>query len=202
MGHLLAGAVRLFTGAQARWLGCAPEAERPRVYFANHVSHLDLVLIWSSLPPALRRRTRPAAAHDYWGAPPWRRRIAENVFNAVLIERHKITRENNPVNQLASVLDEGDSIIIFPEGTRNTDPVAPMREFKSGLHHLASRCPEVDLIPVYLENLNRILPKGEFLPVPLLGSVTVGATIRLECGETKASFLERARSTVWNLHRA
>lgn len=196
MGPILAGTVRLFTGAQARWLGCAPGTERPCVYFANHVSNLDFVLIWSALPPALRERTRPAAALDYWSAPPWRRSLAEKVFNAILIERNKITRDNHPVNQLAAVLEAGDSIIIFPEGTRNTELGAPMREFKSGLHHLASRCPEVDLVPVYLENLNRVLPKGEWLPVPMLCSVTFGAPLERLEAEPKPEFLRRARSAV------
>jgi 1-acyl-sn-glycerol-3-phosphate acyltransferase len=196
-GALLADAVRLFTGAQARWQGCAPAAaSKPRIYFANHVSNLDFVLIWSSLPPPLRRRTRPAAAHDYWSAPAWRRRIAENIFHAVLIERHKITRDNHPVNQLAAVIDAGDSIIIFPEGTRNPDPRAPMAEFKTGLHHLAHRCPAADLIPVYLENLSRVLPKGEWLPLPILCSVTFGPPLdRLE-RESKPDFLRRARDAV------
>jgi hypothetical protein len=102
-------------------------------------------------------------------------------------------------DNLRLALDAGDSLILFPEGTRsnNLEP----RPFKSGLFHLAKRCPQVEFVPVYLENLNRILPKGEFLPVPLLGSVTIGAPVRLEQGETKDSFLKRARTAVWNLHR-
>ena len=89
-------------------------------------------------------------------------------------------------------------MIIFPEGTRSSNP-EPQR-FKSGLFHLANDRPTVEFVPVYLENLNRILPKGEILPVPLLGSVTIGAPIRLEAEETKEGFLERARQAVWNLH--
>lgn len=198
-GHLMAGGVRLFTGAQARWLGCGPASERPRIYFANHVSNLDFVLIWSALPRDIRRRTRPAAAHDYWSASPLRRRIAEGWFNAVLIERQKVTRENNPIDTLAAVLRGGESIIIFPEGTRNPDPAAPMGAFKPGLHHLVQRCPEAELVPVYLQNLNRVLPKGEWLPVPMLCSVSFGAPLERIEAETKPEFLARARGAVASL---
>jgi 1-acyl-sn-glycerol-3-phosphate acyltransferase len=95
-------------------------------------------------------------------------------------------------------LDGGDSLILFPEVTRSSR-LEP-QVFKSGLFHLARARPEVEFIPVYLENLNRILPKGEILPVPLMGSVTIGAPFRLDPGETKESFLERARRAVCNLH--
>jgi 1-acyl-sn-glycerol-3-phosphate acyltransferase len=98
---------------------------------------------------------------------------------------------------MLAVLDAGDSLIIFPEGGRFPGPEP--QKFKGGLFHLAKDRPQVQLVPVYLENLNRILPKGEILPVPLLGSITVGSPIQLESGETKADFLDRARNAVWSL---
>jgi 1-acyl-sn-glycerol-3-phosphate acyltransferase len=122
------------------------------------------------------------------------------VFHALLIQRQKVTAEDNPLRDMLAALDRGDSLIIFPEGTRSSNP-EPQR-FKSGLFHLAKDRPTVEFVPVYLENLNRILPKGEILPVPLLGSVTIGAPIRLEAEETKEAFLERARQAVWNLHHS
>lgn len=192
----LTSAVRLFTGARAQWQECPPESLRARVYFANHTSNLDFVVLWSVLPTATRKKTRPAAARDYWSAG-FRRWLAERVFNAVLIERKHVTRENNPIDQLAAVLAAGDSIIIFPEGGRMTGP--EMGEFKSGLFHIAKRQPDAELVPVYIENLNRVLPKGEVLAIPLICKVTFGAPLRVEDGESKEAFLTRARDAVEKL---
>lgn len=185
---------RLFTGGRARWIGPVEDDNRPRVYFANHTSNLDFVLLWSVLPAARRRRTRPAAAHDYWTAGRLRRWLAARVFRAVLIERRHVTRANNPLEQLGAVLEAGESIIIFPEGGRSTGP--QLGPFKSGIFHLAKRHPEAELIPVYIDNLNRVLPKGEFLPLPLLCSVTFGVPLVIGADETKEAFLERARQAV------
>jgi 1-acyl-sn-glycerol-3-phosphate acyltransferase len=190
---LLAAGVRLFTGVQARWLGCEPDATQ-RVYFANHTSNLDFLVLWSVLPGNARRKTRPVAASDYWRGGRLRFFLADHVFRGVLIERKKVTRSNNPMDQLVPVLQGGESLIIFPEGGRTTDP--EMRPFKSGLYHLAKAVPTVDLVPVFIDNANRVLPKGEFLPIPLLCSVNFGAPLRLLPDEPKDLFLARARAAV------
>jgi 1-acyl-sn-glycerol-3-phosphate acyltransferase len=198
MSRVLAFLFRALCGARARWQGCEA-VDRQRVYFANHTSHLDAVVLWATLPRELRARTRPVAARDYWTASRVRLWLAERVFHALLIERRKVTAQENPLREMLAALDAGDSLILFPEGTRSSqlEPQA----FKSGLFHLIKQRPQVEFVPVYLENLNRILPKGEMLPVPLLGSVTIGVPVRLGPGETRESFLERARQSVWQLHR-
>lgn len=199
---MIAGAVaffvRLLCGSQARWLGTVPSGAQ-RIYFANHTSNLDAVVLWAALPGPLRERTRPVAARDYWIRGRIRPFLAAKVFNALLIERHRVTVRDNPLRDLAAALEAGASLILFPEGGRFPGPEP--RPFKSGLYHLARMRPDVELIPVYLENLNRVLPKGEVLPVPLLGSVTLGLPVTLEAGESKAAFLERARRAVWDLHQ-
>jgi 1-acyl-sn-glycerol-3-phosphate acyltransferase len=167
------------------------------VYFANHSSHLDAVVLWAALPGPLRERTRPVGARDYWQANRIRSWLAQRIFNALLIERQKVTTRDNPLRDMLAALDEGDSLILFPEGTRSSG-LEPQR-FKSGLFHLAKERPYVELLPVYLENLNRILPKGEFLPVPLLGSVTIGSPVRLNPGESRDAFLDRTRQAVLTL---
>ncbi len=197
MTSLVAFAVRLLSGLQARWLGTDP-VDCQRVYFANHTSNLDAVVLWAVLPAFIREKTRPVAAKDYWTVNALRRWLADDIFRALLIERRKVTIDNNPLREMLAVLDAGESLIIFPEGGRFPGPEP--QKFKGGLFHLAKDRPQVQFVPVYLENLNRILPKGEFLPVPLLGSITVGSPIELESGETKADFLERARNAVWSLH--
>jgi len=196
MSTFVAFLVRLLTGLQARWLDIEP-VDRQRIYFANHSSTLDAAALWAALPENLRTKTRPVAARDYWTTSALRRWLAHRIFRALLIERKKVTAENNPLSDMLAALDAGESLIIFPEGGRFSGP-EPQR-FKGGLYHLAKDRPAVELVPVYLENLNRILPKGEFLAVPLMGSLTLGAPLRLEPGETKQAFLERAREAVWNL---
>jgi 1-acyl-sn-glycerol-3-phosphate acyltransferase len=195
---MIAAFIRLVSGAQARWVGCAPEP-RQRIYFANHSSNLDGPTIWASLPAAIRMRTRPIAARDYWDAGPLRRLLAKKILHAVLINRGKITAADNPLHAMEAALAEGSSLIIFPEGTRTLDDDGGMNPFKPGLWHLAHRHPQLELIPVYLENLNRILPKGEFLLVPILSAVTFGEAVALEEGEEKQAFLERARRAIENL---
>jgi 1-acyl-sn-glycerol-3-phosphate acyltransferase len=197
---VIAGLIRLLTGAQARWTGCAPDPVQ-RIYFANHTSHLDFPVIWASLPPALRLLTRPVAARDYWDATRLRRYLAKDVFRAIMIERNAAGRDN-PLRPMEEALSAGDSLIIFPEGTRAVDEDAGLAPFKSGLYHLAQRYPDVQLVPVHLENLNRILPKGKYLLIPLLAAVSFGAPIRLLPEEDKRTFLDRARAVVARLEEA
>jgi len=275
-GWLLLGIVRLLTGAQARWYGCPPKAEQ-RIYFANHQSHADLVMIWAALPEELRSITRPIAARDYWANTPFKRWITTEVFNAVYVERaattpaapapataeapppavtaqppERIEPSMEPllpvappavevsveaVNEVQGVLDlpapppppppapaapppvaepeppaadappapdplaplvdalrSGDSIIIFPEGTRGH--TGEPQKFKSGLYTLATMFPEVVLVPAWIDNVQRVMPKGEIVPVPILCSVTFGAPIRVEEDEERRPFLDRARAAV------
>lgn len=199
-GSIIATLARLLTGASARWRGCSPITEKQRIYFANHTSNLDFVLLWASFTPELRKKTRPIAAQDYWKSDPLRRWMAASVFRAVLIERQKVTRDNNPLEPMLAALNEGSSLILFPEGTRRLD--GEIGDFKPGLYHLAKERPDVELVPVYIENLSRVLPKGEFFPVPILCSVTFGTPVALIEDETKQQFIERARAAVSSLRPA
>lgn len=194
LAHMVAFATRLITGV--RGLKVAPQGDAAAVYFANHASHLDFVVVWSALPFTERLNTSPAAAEDYWGKTRLRRWIACSIFQAVLIPREGITRENNPIDRIAAVLERGRSVLIFPEGTRRTD--AAVGEFKTGLYHLAKRCPHLPLVPVHLENLNRIMPKGSLLPVPIIAQAHFQAPIHFHAEEPKAEFLQRARAALIN----
>jgi 1-acyl-sn-glycerol-3-phosphate acyltransferase len=184
---------RLITGVRPDWRGLAPEPKQ-RIYFANHASHGDFVLIWSVLPKELRDRTRPVAGADYWRSG-IRRFLGEDVFKAVLIERLPENRTQDPVGLMAAALDAGDSLILFPEGTRNMSDL-PLLGFKSGLYNLARMRPQIEMVPTWIDNISRVLPKGEFLPLPLLCSVTFGAPLRLGDGEDRLVFLERARQAL------
>ena len=191
-GLCLAFIARLITGAQGHWYGSPPKAEQ-RIYFANHQSHFDWVLIWAALPGDLRAVTRPIAARDYWTSSPLKHWITREIFNAVYVSRQR-TDDEDPLEPLMEALRHGDSLVIFPEGTRGrqADPAT----FKAGLFHLAEAFPEVQLIPAWIDNVQRVMPKGEVVPVPILCSVTFGAPIQLQPGEDKRAFLERARHAV------
>ena len=187
----ICGFARLLTGARAIWRGCAPAAVQ-RIYYGNHTSHGDFVLIYASLPADLRAHTRPVAGADYWRATALKRWIANDVLRAVMIERQKREGAPNPVEQMVDALDHGDSLILFPEGTRNTTDEA-LLPFKSGIFHVAQARPEVECVPVWIENLNRVMPKGQVLPIPLLCTLTFGTPLRVAPGEDKDAFLDRLR---------
>lgn len=192
MSYFLLGLIRLLTGSQARWWGCPPKAEQ-RIYFANHQSHADLVMIWAALPKELRANTRAIAAKDYWTKTPFRQWITTAVFNVIYVARDR-SADEDPLEPLFEALEQGDSIILFPEGTRGhaEEPQA----FKAGLYNLALKFPKVELIPAWINNVQRVMPKGEVVPVPVLCSVTFGAPIRLTEGEDRRAFLVRARDAV------
>ena len=191
------GAIRTLTGARALWTGCAPSCEH-RVYYGNHASHGDFVLIWSSLPPALRRQVRPVAAAEYWQRDRLRRYLIDAVFNGVLVERDAAHRQHDPLRALCEAVDGGCSLILFPEGTRNTGE-EPLLPFKSGIYHLARQRPELEFVPVWIDNLKRVMTKGRLLPLPLLCTATFGAPVRLQADEDKAAFLARSRQALLDL---
>ena len=192
MGLLLAFIARVITGTQGHWKGCPPTAEQ-RIYFANHQSHFDWVLIWAALPKDLRASTRPIAARDYWTATPFKHWLTREVFNAVFVSRQR-SDDQDPLEPLLEALQHGDSLVIFPEGTRSNKG-EPM-PFKSGLYHLAEQFAQVQLIPTWIDNVQRVMPKGEVVPVPILCTVTFGAPLALGEDEDKAAFLERARAAM------
>jgi 1-acyl-sn-glycerol-3-phosphate acyltransferase len=185
---------RFVTGVRGNWAGCLPDP-RPRVYFGNHTSHGDFVLIWTVLPRMVQRETRPVAAADYWLKGSIRRFLGEKVFRAVLIDRNGRGTNVDPISLMLTALDAGSSLIFFPEGTRNTSEER-LLPFRSGIYNIAKSRPDVELIPVWIENLNRVMPKGEVVPIPLLCTVTFGAPVQLAAGEERSAFTVRARDAL------
>lgn len=187
----ITGGARAVTGARALWLGCAPQPVQ-RIYFANHRSHADFVLLWSALPPPLRARTRPVAGADYWQKSALRSYLINRVFNGVLVDRVRADAQANPLQPMLDALDAGDSLIMFPEGTRNLeDGLLP---FKSGIFRLGQARPKVELVPVWISNLHRVMPKGKLLPLPILCTLSFGTPLHVGPDEDKDTFLARARA--------
>jgi len=192
MSLFLLGLIRVLTGSQARWHGCPPKAEQ-RIYFANHQSHADLVMIWAALPKELRNVTRAIAARDYWTKTPFKEWLTTAVFNVIYVARDR-SAEEDPLEPLFEALTNGDSIILFPEGTRGYAELP--QPFKAGLYNLALKFPKVVLVPAWINNVQHVLPKGEVVPVPVLCSVTFGTPMALQEGEDRRAFLDRARDAV------
>ncbi|MFU8925738.1 lysophospholipid acyltransferase family protein [Acinetobacter puyangensis] len=190
VAFLMRRSVRLLTGARSLWLGCKPELKQ-RIYYANHNSHIDFVLLWSSLPTSIRRQTRPVAASDYWQSNALRQFLIQDVFHGITIARHRESGQD-PLQPVIDALNDGDSVIFFPEGTRNLDEDRILLPFKSGLFHLSQRFPEVELVPVWITNLNRVMPKGAFIPLPLLSTVAFGTPLDTQHLLDKTAFLHRA----------
>jgi 1-acyl-sn-glycerol-3-phosphate acyltransferase len=195
-GTFLAAIAKFLSGASARWVDCQPDTCQ-RIYFANHTSHLDALVVWSSLPLELRNLTRPVAAKDYWNNGAIRRYLATKVFDALLIDRTEIKVHNSPIDMMIREMGDTKSLIVFPEGGRSV--TGDIGEFKSGLYYLGKKRPDLELVPVHIDNMNRVLPRGEVLPVPLLSCITFGPPIWLEKKEPKNEFLKRARDAVRRL---
>lgn len=193
-GAALVGFTRTLVGARAQWRDAPPVCQC--IYFANHTSHLDTVAIWSALTPRQRARVRPVAARDYWDKPGVRGWLSGNVLRAILIDRQRAQPESDPLAPVRAALDQGDSLILFPEGTRSNERLP--QPFKGGLFKLAREYPGIALVPVYLDTLHRSLPKGALLPLPLplYCNVNFGAPLALGDDEMREDFLERTRAAV------
>ncbi|MDG3042949.1 lysophospholipid acyltransferase family protein [Roseicyclus marinus] len=200
VGHALVLIARFITAVRADWRGIEPVA-RQRVYFANHVSNADMPMIWACLPGHIRRHTRPVAAADYWLKTPLRAFVGPEVFNCVLVDRRREERTEDPMEAILAALDEGSSLILFPEGNRNMGDAA-LLPFRAGLYNIGRARPDVDLVPAWIANLNEIMPKGEVIPLPLICTVTFGAPIKVEPGENRGNFLARAAAALLALRPA
>ncbi len=183
------------SGASVRWVDCQPDTCQ-RVYYANHSSHIDMLIVRAALPHEVRELTRPVAAKDYWSKG-WIRPHIAKAYNAMLIDRRSVKVHQSPIDIMLREMGDKYSVILFPEGGRSDgDQVG---QFKSGLYYLSKKRPELELVPVYLHNMGRVLPRDEYLPIPLLSSVTFGPPIWLESGEAKNDFLARARQAIIDL---
>ena len=164
--------IRLFIGLRVRGRESL-NASKPFVLVANHSSHLDTVSLLSLFSLTRLRDIRPVAAADYFERNRFVSMFTRIAFNILPIARKNISAENNPLRQMQAAIEAGYSLIIFPEGTRGSgDEMSP---FKAGVAHLLERTPGLPVVPAYLVNMGRSLPKGEFIPVPFFCEIRLGA---------------------------
>ena len=185
------------TGVTSRTPNQMAFDSKNKIYYANHSSHGDFVLVWISLPKTWRMNTQPVAGSDYWLKTKLRQFIAEQVFKVLLIDREHSPKQ--AIENMNLALQQGKSLILFPEGTRNTTDDQTLLPFKSGLYHLAKDNEDVAFVPVWINNINRVLPKGKILPIPLLCDVHIGEALKKLPDENKKAFLDRTREALLSL---
>lgn len=173
-------------------------SENPVIYYANHSSNMDSLIIWLSLTDEERQKTSFVGASDYWDKGWLRPYILKNIFNGQTIQRHGSLIANNPITILENLLKDGKSIVIFPEGTRNLVS-EDIQDFKSGLFHLARKMPDVPLIPIYLSNTQKMMPKGTFIPLPIVCQSFFGSEFFFNPTDNKITFLNNAKTKIEEL---
>jgi 1-acyl-sn-glycerol-3-phosphate acyltransferase len=184
----------LFLGLRVRGREFLPAGD-PFILVANHTSHLDTVSLLGLFPLRRLRAIQPVGAADYFGRGPWTSVFARTLFNVLLIERKHITADNDPVRAMETALRAGKSLIVFPEGTRGTGQ--ELQAFHTGVARVLLRLPEVPVVPAFLLNTGRSLPKGEWIPVPFFCEVRLGRA-RLLSG-AKEEIVEALRRAVLEL---
>ena len=183
----------LVIGLRYVW-GKMPHPDGPVIYIANHNSHLDAMSLMTIVPSHRIHLTHSVAAQDFFGRSGFRSWSMKNLVNAVLISRSKEDRDVDPIELLDAMLRQGHSLILFPEGTRGVPGV--MADFKRGVGHLASRHPDIPVIPVYLDGLYRNLPKGRTLIVPFGGTLVMGDPLSFPAGTSVDAITEKAQSAI------
>lgn len=162
------------------------------ILVANHNSHLDAVTLMSAVPSSLIHKVHPVAASDYFGNSKAKTFLSKIFVNALLIPRSRSEEGPDPIELMAESLRAGESLILFPEGSRGKPEV--MQRFRRGIGILLQQFPEITVIPVYLEGLGKSLPKGDTVLVPFNSVACFGGAVKINFGspEEIAEELERA----------
>jgi 1-acyl-sn-glycerol-3-phosphate acyltransferase len=147
----------------------------PAIIVANHNSHLDTLVLLSMMPLRLIDKVRPVAAADYFLKSQFLAWFSLHILNILPLERGNAARGEDPLAESAAALERGDILIVFPEGSRGSAEV--MGKFKGGVARLKERCPEVPVIPVFLQGAGKALPRGEIVLVPVVVDAVVGLPV-------------------------
>ena len=165
---------------------------------ANHNSHLDALLLMSVLPRRHLAHTHPVAAADHFGKSQRLARFMDRVLAPLWVDRASPRDALEAINAMDRCITAGESLIIFPEGTRG-EP-GELAPFRSGVGRLLERHPELPVIPAHILGPERALPRGATLPLPVWNRVLLGPARRLTgrprdlTAALRASVLELARA--------
>lgn len=151
------------------------------ILIANHNSHMDTMAIMSAMPSRYIHKVHPIAARDFFGGSLFKKILMRYLVNATLIKRDREDPENDPIDSMDKMLKKSRSLILFPEGSRGISGV--MAKFKKGLGYLIQRNPEINVIPVYLDNVYKTLPRGKNLILPYNCSIKFGDPIQFKSME-------------------
>lgn len=146
--------------------------EKLFIIVSNHNSHIDTMALMAALNYSQLHITHPVAAGDYFGSSALKSKVTKLFTNALLIPRKPVNGAQNPIRMMTDCLNKGDSLILFPEGSRGEPE--KMQEFKKGIGLLLKMNNKVPYIPVFMKGMGRILPKGERLLVPFDSYVHIG----------------------------
>ena len=162
------------------------------ILIANHNSHMDTMAIMSAIPSRYIHKVHPIAARDFFGGSLFKKILMRYLVNATLIQRDRDDPNNDPIDSMDKMLKKSRSLILFPEGSRGTPGV--MSKFKKGLGYLIQRNPEINVIPVYLDNVYKTLPRGKNLILPYNCSIKFGDPIKFKSMDMEDILLSSEKS--------
>ncbi len=144
------------------------------IIIANHNSHIDTLALMSAMPKHKIVKIKPVAAGDYFGSSRLKSFLTKAFTNALLIPRccSLKNKSQDPFRIMLKALKRGQSLIIYPEGSRGK--ANEMQEFKTGIGHILLKFPHLAYIPTYIENTGKVLPKDSVMPIPFNCKVVFG----------------------------
>ncbi len=162
------------------------------ILIANHNSHMDTMAIMSAIPSRYIHKVHPIAARDFFGGSLFKKILMRYLVNATLIQRDREDPNNDPIESMDKMLKKSRSLILFPEGSRGVPGI--MTKFKKGLGYLIQRNPEINVIPVYLDNVYKTLPRGKNLILPYNCSIKFGDPIEFKSMEMEDILLSSEKA--------
>lgn len=144
------------------------------IIVANHNSHLDTMTIMASLPRKIIHKVRPVAAADHFGKTKRKEKWSNFFINTLLIQRKRDHEnpQNDPIHKMIQALDDGYSLILFPEGTRGEPEV--QQPLKPGIALVLSQRPHVKYVPSFMKGMGKAMPKDDSLIVPFSSALVYG----------------------------
>ncbi len=150
------------------------------IIVANHNSHLDTITLMASLPSYILPNVKPVAAVDHFGKSRFSTWLSNTFINTLLInrKRDKENLENDPIHKMISAIDQGFSLILFPEGTRG-EPEKEQK-LKGGIGLILEQRPDILIVPAYMKGMGKAMPKGDSLIIPFNSKLVYGKPKRIK----------------------